>query len=64
MKDIAKSEVMAVGTTAQLRCATKDFKINLAGSPLHLVDNVKSLGVYTDSDFSMNAQVKRRLSFV
>ena len=52
-----KSEVVAVGTPAQIRFATKDFKINVAGSSLHLVDNVKSLGVYTDSNLSMDVQV-------
>ena len=35
----------------------KDFRINVAGSPLHLVANVKSLGVYVDSDVAMDARV-------
>ena len=42
----AKSVVIAVVTPSQLRFATKDFKINVGGSPFHLVDKVKSLGVY------------------
>ena len=46
-----------VGTAAQLRFATIDFMINVAGSPLHLVDKIKSLGVYIDSNLSMDAQV-------
>ena len=53
----AKSKVIAVGTSAQRRFATKDFKINVAGSPLHLVDKVKSLGIYNDSDLRIAAQV-------
>ena len=54
--NIVKSEVIAVGTPTQERFATKDF-INIAGSPLHTVDNVKSLGVYADSNLAMNVQV-------
>ena len=50
----AKSEVVAVGTPAQLRFTTKDFKINIAGSSLHPVDKIKSLGDYIDSYLSMN----------
>ena len=53
----AKSEVIAVGTPAQLRFATKDFKINIAGSSLHPVDKIKSLGEYIDSNLSMDVQV-------
>ena len=52
----AKSEVIAVGTPAQWRFATKDFKMNVASSLLHLVDKDKSHGVYIDSDLSMDAQ--------
>ena len=53
----AKSEVIALGTSAQRRFATKDFKINVAASPLHLVDKVKSVVVCSDSDLSMDAPV-------
>ena len=42
---------------AQLRFATKDFTINVASSPLHFVDKIKSLGVYIDSNLSMDVQV-------
>ena len=45
-----------MGTPTQGRFATKDF-INIAGSPIHPVDNVKSLGVYADSNLAMNVQV-------
>ena len=38
-------------------CATKYFKINVTGSPLYLVDRVKSLGVYIDSNLSKDVQV-------
>ena len=54
--NLAKSEVIAVGTPTQGRFATRDF-INIAGSPLHPVDNVKSLGVYADLNLAMNVQV-------
>ena len=49
-------DVIAVDTLAQRRLAAKDFKINVAASALHLVDKIKSLGVYTDSDLSMDAE--------
>ena len=60
----AKSEVVAVSTPAQQRFVMKDLKINVANSLLHLVDKVKSLGVYIDSDLSMNAQVNLVSSYV
>ena len=50
-----KSKVVTVSTPAQL--ATKDFKTDVAGSLLHLVDKVKSLGVYIHSNLSIDVQV-------
>ena len=51
-----KPDVIAVDTLAQRRLAAKDFKINVVASALHLVDKIKSLGVYTDSYLSMYAE--------
>ena len=53
-----KSEVMILGTPAQLRSASVVFSVDVAGSTLQFTPQVKSLGVILDSHMRFDSHVR------
>ena len=54
--NVDKSEVMILGTSAQLKSAAAVTTVDVAGSPLPVASQIKSLGVIIDSYLRFDRQ--------